>query len=563
MIAETLPDRIRISETQYEQRAEWGAIPAGRWNKRLLCWEYPRSPIAAGRILKTAKRLNQPLLRDAGFQELLEGLMHIRQAQDWKGPNAAKAVRAYATMKDIKPYHTITPPWLHQICASAFLRELEAAYLAMEMGTGKTLVAINEILETKAMRSLIVCPKSVIDVWEDEFERHCATPPLLSILTKGTARDKAAQMIRDCRLAEIEQRQVAVIINYDSVWRAPLGDEILNSEWDVVILDEAQRIKTASAKAGKFAYKLRKVAKRRRCLSGTMLPNNRLDAFGQYRFLDPAAFGTNFTRFRARYAIMGGFGDYEVKGWQNEDEYDRILDLFAYRVDKDVLDLPPETDVDRYCEIEGEAARVYANLEDAFISDVKGGVVTAANALTRLLRLQQITSGFVTTEEGHEAGVGDHKVNLLQEVLGDIDPSETVVVFCRFRHDLSVVQQVAARLGRTWGELSGSQDDLERGRIPEGIQVLGVQVQAGGLGVNLIAARYTILYSVGFSLAEYLQAKARTHRGGQDRPVTYIRLIAKGTVDEKVYQALADKREVVDAIMEFIKRGESWIGKNG
>ncbi len=234
------------------------------------------------------------------------------------------------------------------------------------------------------------------------------------------------------------------------------------------------------------------------------------------------------------------------------------MDAITFRVDKSVLDLPSAMTTERHCTLEpdSEAARVYGEVKREFVADVQAGVVTAANALTRLLRLQQITSGFVGVEGHGEQWLGNHKADLLHEVLEGIDPSEPVVVFCRFRRDLETVRDTAQKLGRVWGELSGERNDLVGGRMPDGVQVLGVQIQAGGLGVNLIAARYCIFYSVGFSLADYEQAKARVHRGGQTRPVTYINLVCKGTVDRQVYRALADKKEAVDEIMDAIKRGE-------
>ena len=146
------------------------------------------------------------------------------------------------------------------------------------------------------------------------------------------------------------------------------------------------------------------------------------------------------------------------------------------------------------------------------------------------------------------------KAKLLQEFLESIDPAEKVVVFCRFRHDLEEVQRVSSLLGRASGELSGSANDLEGGYLPDAINVLGAQLQAGGLGVNLSSARYCVFYSVGYNLADYLQAKARVHRGGQERPVTYVHLIADNTMDDRVYRALADKKDVVDEILAFIKR---------
>lgn len=842
MKIQTLPDRIRVTETNADDAHLYGAIPSGVWNKRMFCWDYPRSPFTAFRLGKLVER-DHRAYGDRPFVDLLHGMERIVSASKWKQSTAAAVADQVAA--HINGFHTTTKPWRHQLMANAFANEMDACYLALDMGTGKTLVAINQILEHDARNTLILCPKSVLDVWLDEFKRHVdpSTMPRICALTKGTTHDKAEVLAWETSLAKATNERLVALVNYDSAWRGDLGEAILNRGWDLVIADECvppgtmiatpsgqrpieeiqagdivlgvlgdqivatsvlhtwdrdtmaplievgpaklteahpiwtkrgyvdasemvpsdhvrvlredraqgpqfeevlleelqnevnvggptgtqggdssedaivaprpngagenpgasrganepvprssgepagsagssshwvqpsqrreweghrpataetvlyvggrlvtgvrfenwserspatplqdrhrqpgsedsdrggwdrssgeeghgsgqtegsvssesgvdgdpssertchprsrvlnletvtgnyfangllvhncHRLKSPSGRAAKWASKLYKVAKRRLLMSGTPIPNNILDVWAQFRLLDPGVFGTNYMRFRARYAQMGGYGGYEVQQWINQDELKRLLDLVTFRVDVSVLDLPSTMSTSRYCELDDDAARIYRDLEKRFVADVVDGTVTAANALTRLLRLQQVTSGYVTTEEHVESPVGTHKADLLHEVLEGIDPHERVVVFCRFRHDLEVVRATAEKLGRIHGELSGSQNDLIGGRIPDGINTLGVQIQAGGLGVNLIAARYCIFYSVGFSLADYEQAKARLHRGGQTQHVNYIHLIARGTVDEKVYSALDAKREVVEAIMEYCKRGDA------
>jgi SNF2 family DNA or RNA helicase len=242
----------------------------------------------------------------------------------------------------------------------------------------------------------------------------------------------------------------------------------------------------------------------------------------------------------------------EIAGWRNQEEFKRILELTMFRVDEDVLDLPPLTHVQRHFVIPPKAQRVYDSLMKTFVADVESGEVTAGNALVRLLRFQQITSGFIKDDEGGITELHNEKRDMLAEIIDNV-MGEPVVVFCRFRHDLEAVREVAKRAKRVYGEVSGSGNVLVGGRIPDGCDVLGVQIQAGGVGVNLNASRLCVFYSLGFSLAEYEQAVARLHRGGQENPVTVYHLIARGTVDEQVYGALAAKKKVVDAIMAYVK----------
>ncbi len=549
-----LPDRLCLIGADAVHSARFGAIPGARWNKSQLCWEYPRSPFAAQSIVTTAKRKGIQMHVDTEIGDLLKQFTAIMDAKKWKGDGE------WITRFPPGYWHTRTRPWAHQWRASQFIKDMTAAYLALDMGTGKTLVAINEVLRTKAQSTLIICPKSVLDVWANEFAIHVPEDamPDVRILTEPTSKDKAVEAQWHATMAQAREKALVLLVNYESAWRGDLGAWLLKRRWDMVILDEAHKCKGNSTQVSRWAARLHHSAARRLCLSGTPIPNNQLDVFGQFRFLDPALFGANFTKFKAKYCRMGGYGQYEIVEWLHQDEFKLRMDAITFRVDKSVLDLPSTMSIDRYCTLEPdtEAARVYKSVKNEFVADVQSGIVTAANALTRLLRLQQITSGFVGTEGHGEQWLGDHKLELLQEVLEGIDPSETVVVFCRFRADLGVVKFLAEKLDRKWGELSGTQNDLVAGQVPEDIKVLGVQIQAGGLGVNLVRARFCVFYSVGFSLADYEQAKARVHRGGQTRNVTYIHLIAKHTVDQQVYKALAGKKEVVDEIMEAVKRGD-------
>ena len=127
-----------------------------------------------------------------------------------------------------------------------------------------------------------------------------------------------------------------------------------------------------------------------------------------------------------------------------------------------------------------------------------------------------------------------------------------MVVFCRFHRDLDAVNRIADEAGRRSLELSGRMDELKRWQAGE-VPVLAVQIDSGGLGIDLTRARYAIYYSLGFSLGSYEQSLARVHRPGQTRPVEYIHLLAEGTVDEKVMAALSNRADVVNSVLQQMK----------
>ena len=155
-----------------------------------------------------------------------------------------------------------------------------------------------------------------------------------------------------------------------------------------------------------------------------------------FRFLDVTIFGPSFSAFRTKYAVMGGYQQKQITGFQKLDELERLMSRITFRVGDEVLDLPPATDVTYHCELTGEAARIYKDLEEDFVARVKDGTVTAANAMVKLLRLQQVTGGCVPTDDHIIHRIDSAKQKLLADTLEDIGKDEPVVVFCRFTADL-------------------------------------------------------------------------------------------------------------------------------
>ena len=150
----------------------------------------------------------------------------------------------------------------------------------------------------------------------------------------------------------------------------------------------------------------------------------------------------------------------------------------------------------------------------------------------------------------------------MQDFFESLRPDEPVTIFCRFHHDLDCVHHAAKKAGRTSAELSGRRNELKWWQLGErdGLvdlmeqpTILATQIQTGGLGVDMTRARYCGFYSLGFSLGDYKQALARTHRHGQTRNVTVVHFIARGTVDQRIYGAIGKKQTIVDVILDSYK----------
>jgi SNF2 family DNA or RNA helicase len=418
------------------------------------------------------------------------------------------------------------------------------------MGTGKTRAAIELIAAYRFATVLIICPHTVVSVWPEQIQRWSSVPMRVLALDKGTVkrRTQLAQQHLD-ELARDPSPHI-LVINSEAARADEFAVFALKRAWDLVILDESHRIKDPHGYTAKFAGLLGRRATCRLALTDTPMPHSPLDVYAQFRFVDPSVYGVSWMRFRARYAVMGGFNGKEVVGYRHLDEPLRKFYALAYRVQaEDVLDLPEQIFVTRTATMTGHGASTYRRLERDLIAEVDEGVVTVANALTKLLRLAQVTSGFVRDDDGREHDIDDAKATLLAEVLDELAPHEPVVAFARFHHDLDTIATIARAQGRTVAELSGRVNELALWQAGQR-DVLAAQIQSGKEGVDLTRARYTIYYSLGYSLGDYEQSLKRTHRPGQRRAVTYVHLVVKDTVDVHVLRALEQRKEIIETVLE-------------
>lgn len=449
-----------------------------------------------------------------------------------------------------------TPLWPHQRAAIDHAVARSGSGIAVRMGGGKTLTTIALAHQLDASRVLVACPLSVVSTWPREIARHSSDLWEVCALDRGSVAAKAAQARLALDTACARGARCLVVVNHESLWRQPFADLALAEPWSLIVYDEVHRMKAPGGKLSKFAAAMRKahVLARRVGLTGTPMPHGPLDLYAQARALDTSVFGTSYQRFVLRYAIRGGFEGREVVGFQREDELMRKFHaLFYDALDVD-LDLPGEVDVEIPVRLEASAMALYRKLEREFWIEVGEGTVTASNALVKLLRLQQISGGRLPLDDGAVSEVSEAKAVALADLLADLPAQQPVVVFGRFTADLESARLAADSLGRTYGEVSGRRKDLEAGRIPPGVQVLGVNIQAGGVGIDLSRACVGVFVSTGFNLGDYLQARARLHRPGQTQRVTFLHLLANETIDWVVYKALAKRQQVIESLLAESRR---------
>lgn len=431
-----------------------------------------------------------------------------------------------------------------------------------EMGCGKTLTAVavaGAAYEMGAIQKvLIVAPTSVCSVWPKEFDDYASFKYKVNVLL-GDKKHRL-QELEALKAFPFKALKVAVI-NYESTWRDGIFEALLEWKPDMIIADESQRIKTHDAAQSKAMHRLGDVAKYKLILSGTPVQNNAIDIFSQYRFLDPNVFGLNFYAFRNRYAIMGGFGNKQIIGYKDLDKLIKKEHSIAYRVTKEeALDLPEQTFLTRYIQLEGKEKQLYNQIKrDSFAELESGGQITAPTVLTKLLRLQQFTGGFIQADGNSKPElVFKGKLNALEDILDDyvIDAGKKLVVFCRFRAEIDLIQKLLEKKKIRYCSIYGDIKIDDRGDIVKDFQnnpetlVFLAQIDTAGLGITLTAADTCVYYSVNFNYAAYSQSLARIHRIGQRNTCTYIHLVVEKTIDETVLKALAKKEDLAKTVVD-------------
>jgi SNF2 family DNA or RNA helicase len=429
------------------------------------------------------------------------------------------------------------------------------------MGTGKTITSIGIAgalyLAGNIRRALVVAPLSILGVWEDEFAKFADFHYTLLVLTgSGTKKADALRHLAGSPL------QVAVV-NYESAWR--LEKEILAWKPDLIIADEGHKIKTHNIAASKAMHRIGAQAAYRLLLTGTVITNKAIDVFSQYKFLNPAIFGQSFYSWRNRYFDMRGYGNHTpVLKRSMEQDLMRRLHCIAFRATKsECLDLPETTDIVRYVNLEPAAVKLYRDLVKESYAELGQSEITVTNILTRLLRLSQLTGGFLGDDEGNAPQrISTAKMAALEDIVDEVtQEGKKLVVIARFVPEIRAICQMLEKRGIGYsyimGEVKNRDEQVAAFQNSPDTQVFVGQIATAGLGITLTAASTMVFYSEDYSMSNFEQAKARIHRVGQKENCTYLYLVARGTVDEKVLKALRDKADLARTLVDDYRQGRN------
>ena len=454
-------------------------------------------------------------------------------------------------------YKYKTSPFKHQRQALIEGAKLQNFAYFMEMGTGKTKVAIDNTAylyqEKKIDFAFVIAPNSVYQNWKKEIDFHC--PEETNIYIWKVTKDKTFKLDPN--------KLTFILMNVEALSHASgkkwLEYKLLKHGMrSMVILDESTSIKNLKASRTKAIIKLGKLARYKRILTGSPITKSPLDLFSQCAFLDKKLLGyENFTVFKSRYAVMysierGGYNIQIPKYYVNLEELEYKLKNFSYRVrKKDCLDLPEKMYVQRNIELPDEQRLAYEKLKATALILLKNDEVSYNNKLTELLKLQQVANGFVKTNDGN---IVDFKTNAkLKELMSILEESEDkCIIWANYVHNIEMIKK---KLGEVYGENSVvsiyGKDSVDiRNKAVESFQsddrcrFLVGNPTVGGYGLTLTAAKYVIYFSNSYNLEVRQQSEDRAHRYGQTSQVTYIDLIAADTIDEMVLHNLENKIEL-------------------
>jgi SNF2 family DNA or RNA helicase len=331
----------------------------------------------------------------------------------------------------------------------------------------------------------------------------------------------------------------------------------------MMVIDESTTIKTPTSARSKSTEKVGRGARFKRIATGSPVTKSPMDLYQQCAFLSPNCLNAaSYYSFQARYAVViersvATHSFKQVVGYRRLDELKEKLDRFSFRVTKEeCLDLPDKLYVKREVDLTDEQKRAYLQMKAMALSQFKEGVTSTVNALTQLMRLHQIVCGHVKLDNGEVIELPNNRIGELLSVVEETDGK--IIIWANYRHDIEAIKLA---LSKEYGMNSvgmyyGDTDDDERKRVLEEFQKPNSEMRffvgnpsTGGYGLTLTAAHTMVYYSNSFDLEKRLQSEDRAHRIGQTKNVTYIDLIAVGTIDEKIVKALRDKIDIATQVM--------------
>lgn len=469
--------------------------------------------------------------------------------------------------------NTITPLDWQKKCLEKFEQDSESLAILAEVGCGKTFAAITIIRRIQEIHGkkniLIICPSVVINNWKSELKKFSFPEDFDHIVPLDNSTKRHHTMLE----MHHYKKCGVVITNYESFDSDKFVKEL--EKWGpvIIICDELHRIKNYKSKRAKKIVDVALSTRWRLGLTGTAVLNSPMDLFMQWKFIDLGrSFGENFFNFRRKYFYDANeqwshkhshFPDFKPIPHMM-DEMNKLIEKKSYKVLKsECMDLPPFIETTIKLKMAKDQQEAYDSMMKNFIAYVQsqeGGKAAVANlALTKALRLMQIASGFVGLDDGSTHSFKDNpKIDALDSILDEIG-EDKVIVWCSYKQNYGDLYRYLLDKKIKFTTITGEQSHTEKTDAaykfqtdPE-VRVMVANRKAGGIGINLTMAKYSVVFSRNFSLEEEIQSDGRNFRKGSeihDR-ITKINLVMEDSIEEKVIGALKNKSDMAEVILDF------------
>lgn len=483
--------------------------------------------------------------------------------------------------------------------------------LFMDQGTGKTAVAIRATVkrfqEMGLHRVVVFAPNNLLYNWSLEIKDWAWLPrnQIKVLRLKGKGKQNWINQIEEFMKYDYELRTLKelkelgftgkkgdlirkhpaplmiLLVNYEKA--RILEPQLRKMKIQSLIVDESQRIKSRNAQVSKAIYRVTRRCNTRLLMSGTPVGKGYEDLFMQYKVMDPEIFGDEYRDFENRYIQKGGYMGKEIVGYRNVEELKELVADTSYRVEiEDCIDLPP-LDI-RYltCELTGAAQKAYGELyEDLYtqipLEATRGrlkailrqnhieyapwgsylslllkaepflNVVSCDLTITKLIRLHQLTGGFLKLDSGELVPMGRDKLDLAIEYLRE--RTLPTVVFCNFVDEIRLLER---ELKKAFPKKrienyrdSKNKERIERDFKKGQVDIVILQIHSGSTGLNFQASNAVLFYSTNHSADDYWQAISRIKRPGQKHRMEVVVLMCEETVDEDIAENIRVKTKLM------------------
>lgn len=454
----------------------------------------------------------------------------------------------------------------HQLQAVERGRHLKHMALFMDAGVGKTAAMIRILADEYNARgrfrnTLIFAPLSVCSQWPGEFKKFSNIPDDRILLLTGAGKERAEKL----SLAIEQAKQCIVITNYESVLIKPFYQKLLQWMPELLVLDESHRVKDSQSKRAKCIYPLASVCDRRFLMTGTPVLNTLADIFGQFKALDPTIFGPGFWTFRTKYFYNRNSGRRNINfpDWQPfptaAEEIGKKIAAVSVQAKRDeCLHLPPLQTIPVPVELSPKQLKAYTEMKKKFVTELDGHVTSVDFEMTKTIRMQQILAGFTQPDDQDDPVWVDEnpRLDALMDLVDGIG-KEKCIIWTTFVPTYRTIGKRLEDAGYKCAFLTGEQTNGEKIQSIDNfrngdVQFLISNPSCGGTGLNLQEARYAIYYARGYNLGDFIQSSARNYRSGTEKlhtSVCHYHLLAKGTLDEVIANALINKQNVADAVL--------------